>query len=59
VNAVMPSIIDTPSNRSDMPDADYSRWVSPKEVADVVVFLLSSAASGITGAVVPVVGRVR
>jgi NAD(P)-dependent dehydrogenase (short-subunit alcohol dehydrogenase family) len=59
VNAVMPSIIDTPSNRRDMPDADYSRWVSPKEVADVVVFLLSSAASGITGAAVPVVGRVR
>ena len=59
VNAVMPSIIDTPANRCDMPDADYSSWVSLEEVADVVVFLLSSASSGINGALLPVVGRVK
>jgi NAD(P)-dependent dehydrogenase (short-subunit alcohol dehydrogenase family) len=58
VNAVMPSVIDTPANRRDMPDADPSRWVSPSEIAEVVAFLLSPAASGMTGALVPVVGRV-
>ncbi|ANG64408.1 3-oxoacyl-[acyl-carrier-protein] reductase [Marinobacterium aestuarii] len=58
VNAVMPSIIDTPSNRADMPEADASRWVSPAALAGVIAFLLSDEAAVITGACLPVSGRV-
>lgn len=58
VNAVLPSIIDTPANRASMADADYSRWVAPDALADAIAFLLSSEARAITGALVPVMGRV-
>lgn len=58
VNAVLPSIIDTPANRADMPDADFSRWVTPHAIADVIVFLLSDQARAVTGALIPVSGRV-
>lgn len=56
-NAILPGIIDTPANRRDMPDADHSRWVSPQAIADVVSFLLSDAARAVTGAGIPVTGR--
>ncbi|MGA0605214.1 SDR family NAD(P)-dependent oxidoreductase [Phenylobacterium sp. VNQ135] len=58
VNAVLPSIIDTPTNRADMPDADFSAWVAPKDLAAVILFLASEAATPVTGALVPVTGRV-
>ena len=54
VNAILPSIIDTPTNRKDMPDADMSTWVSPAAVADVILFLASPAARSISGALIPV-----
>ncbi|WP_423810931.1 SDR family oxidoreductase [Pseudomonas aeruginosa] len=57
VNAIMPSIIDTPQNRLDMPDADATRWVTPEQVANVIVFLASQEASAITGAAIAVNGR--
>jgi NAD(P)-dependent dehydrogenase (short-subunit alcohol dehydrogenase family) len=58
VNALLPSIIDTPANRADMPKADFSKWVQPQQLADVIVFLLSAKAQAITGALLPVTGRV-
>lgn len=58
VNAVLPSIIDTPANRRDMPDADFSKWVRAEELAAAMLFLASPEASAITGALVPVTGRV-
>ena len=58
VNAVLPSIIDTPANRADMPNADFSRWVTAGDVANVVLFLMSDEARAVTGALIPVTGRV-
>lgn len=58
VNAVLPSIIDTAANRASMPNADFSKWATPQEVADVILFLASDAASAVTGALIPVNGRV-
>jgi len=56
VNCVIPSIIDTERNRSDMPDADFSRWVTPEAMARVIGFLASDDAAPIHGAAVPVSG---
>ena len=58
VNAVLPSIIDTPTNRADMPKADFSTWVSPEDLAAVILFLASEEAKAVTGALLPVTGRV-
>lgn len=57
VNCILPGTIDTPQNRDDMPDADFSKWVPPAALADVVVFLASDAARCVTGAAVPVYGQ--
>jgi NAD(P)-dependent dehydrogenase (short-subunit alcohol dehydrogenase family) len=58
VNAVLPSTIDTAANRASMPKADFGKWVTPQELAEVILFLASDAASAVTGALLPVSGRV-
>ena len=58
VNAVLPSILDTEQNRRDMPDADPSKWVRPADLARVMLFLASPEGRAITGALIPVTGRV-
>ena len=57
VNAIMPSIMDTPANREAMPDEDHDRWVAPADVAKVICFLTSEEATIINGAAIPVYGR--
>ena len=57
VNAIMPSIMDTPMNREAMPDEDHDRWVAPADVAKVICFLTSDDAAIINGAAIPVYGR--
>lgn len=57
VNSVVPSIFDTPANRSAMPSADYSNWPKPEEIADVILFLCTPRARVIHGAAIPVYGR--
>ena len=56
VNCVLPTIIDTPANRADMPQADPKRWVAPADLANVIVFLASDEARAIHGATLPVTG---
>jgi NAD(P)-dependent dehydrogenase (short-subunit alcohol dehydrogenase family) len=53
VNCLLPGTIDTQRNREDMPEADYSRWVKPEALADVITFLASDNSSAITGASIP------
>lgn len=57
VNAVAPSIMDTPANRAAMPDADFAAWPKTAEVAAAIAWLVSAEASLTSGAVVPVYGR--
>jgi NAD(P)-dependent dehydrogenase (short-subunit alcohol dehydrogenase family) len=57
INIVLPSVIDTPANRRDMPDADFSRWVTTLSLAEVIGFLLSDAARDVSGAAIPVYGK--
>ena len=56
VNCIMPGVIDTPRNREDMPDADFSKWTPPSQLASVVGFLASDAATAVHGAAIPVDG---
>ncbi|MEU4239919.1 SDR family NAD(P)-dependent oxidoreductase [Actinoplanes sp. NPDC026619] len=56
-NTVLPSVIDTPANRAGMPDADFSRWVRPEQIAPVILFLASDASAPTTGAQIPVYGQ--
>jgi NAD(P)-dependent dehydrogenase (short-subunit alcohol dehydrogenase family) len=56
-NAILPSVIDTPANRENQPDADYSKWVAPKEIAKVIRFLVSDDSAPMSGAAVPVYGK--
>jgi NAD(P)-dependent dehydrogenase (short-subunit alcohol dehydrogenase family) len=57
VNAILPSTIDTPANRRDMPEADFSKWVKPEEIARVMVFLASDDSRAVSGAGIPVYGK--
>jgi NAD(P)-dependent dehydrogenase (short-subunit alcohol dehydrogenase family) len=57
VNAVLPSVIDTPATRAGQPNADFSRWVQPGQIADVIAFLCSDAAAVTSGGHIPVYGR--
>jgi NAD(P)-dependent dehydrogenase (short-subunit alcohol dehydrogenase family) len=57
VNAVLPSVVDTPANRASMPDADFDAWVAPSDLAEVMVFLASERARAVTGAALPVYHR--
>jgi NAD(P)-dependent dehydrogenase (short-subunit alcohol dehydrogenase family) len=56
-NAILPSVIDTPGNRASMPNADFSKWVRPEEIAKVISHLLSEDAAPVSGAAIPVYGR--
>lgn len=58
VNAVLPSVLDTPANRDSMPDSNHSDWVTPESLAGIIEFLMSDSARDITGAGLPVTGRV-
>ena len=53
VNAVLPTIFDTPTNRRDMPDADFNKWLTPRQLSTIVAFLLSDESSAINGASIP------
>jgi NAD(P)-dependent dehydrogenase (short-subunit alcohol dehydrogenase family) len=56
-NAILPSVIDTPGNRASMPNADFSKWVRPEEIAKVISHLLSEDSAPVSGAAIPVYGR--
>jgi NAD(P)-dependent dehydrogenase (short-subunit alcohol dehydrogenase family) len=57
VNCILPGTIDTPQNREAMPKADFSRWVKPESIAEVVLFLASHAARDVNGAAIPIYGK--
>jgi NAD(P)-dependent dehydrogenase (short-subunit alcohol dehydrogenase family) len=57
VNCILPSTIDTPDNRRNLPEADFSKWVKPEQIAKVLLFLVSEDSSTISGASIPVYGK--
>lgn len=57
VNCILPGTMDTPANRAETPNADFSKWVRPESMAKVVLFLASDLAADINGAAIPVYGR--
>jgi NAD(P)-dependent dehydrogenase (short-subunit alcohol dehydrogenase family) len=57
VNCILPSTIDTPDNRRNFPDADFSKWVKPEQVAEVILFLVSDESKAISGASITVYGK--
>ncbi len=57
-NTILPSIIDTPNNRKQMPDADFSRWVKPEEIGKMILFLCSEEGGSLNGASIPMYGKV-
>jgi NAD(P)-dependent dehydrogenase (short-subunit alcohol dehydrogenase family) len=56
VNAILPSVIDTPANRASNPDADFGSWVTPAEIAEVILFLCAHSSGVISGGHIPVYG---
>jgi NAD(P)-dependent dehydrogenase (short-subunit alcohol dehydrogenase family) len=56
-NVILPGTMDTPANRAADPNADFSKWIDPKHVAELISWLASDAASQINGAAIPVYGR--
>jgi NAD(P)-dependent dehydrogenase (short-subunit alcohol dehydrogenase family) len=54
INGVLPTTIDTPANRQSMPTADFTKWVKPESIAQLLIFLVSNAASALTGALIPI-----
>ena len=56
-NVVMPGTMDTPGNRSAMPNADFSKWVPPTDVANLILWLAGEQAGNVNGAVIPISGR--
>jgi NAD(P)-dependent dehydrogenase (short-subunit alcohol dehydrogenase family) len=57
VNCILPGTIDTPENRTAMPDRDFNKWVSPASLADIIFFLCSEESRDIHGAAIPVYGK--
>jgi NAD(P)-dependent dehydrogenase (short-subunit alcohol dehydrogenase family) len=58
INAIAPSIIDTSANRQSMPNEDFSRWVKPEDIADIICYLCSEAASAVTGTTIKAFGGI-
>jgi NAD(P)-dependent dehydrogenase (short-subunit alcohol dehydrogenase family) len=57
INAVLPSLIDTPANRAAMPKADFTIWPKPAQIAQTIAFLASPENALTTGTLIPVYGR--